>query len=106
MIYVTRSLATPFCKAIPLPVVSRLLGHKQPSMTLRYAHVADREIEAAAERIGVAIARALDGSGVSQDDCLDPPAFLRADRAPIAGAGATATGKENFGYPPAGYART
>ena len=49
-------------QGIPLPVVSRLLGHKWPSMTLRYAHVGDREIEAAAERIGVAIARALDGS--------------------------------------------
>ncbi len=29
-------------------------------MTLRYAHVGDREIEAAAERIGKAIARTLD----------------------------------------------
>ena len=48
-------------QGIPLPVVSRLLGHKRPSMTLRYAHVGDREIEAAAERIGRAIARALDG---------------------------------------------
>ena len=50
-------------RGIPLPVVSRLLGHKRPSMTLRYAHVGDRETEAAAERIGVAIARALDGRG-------------------------------------------
>ena len=48
-------------QGVPLPVVSRLLGHKRPSMTLRYAHVGDREIEAAAERIGMAIARALDG---------------------------------------------
>ncbi len=47
-------------QGIPLPVVSRLLGHKRPSMTLRYAHVSDRETEAAAERIGSAIARALD----------------------------------------------
>ena len=45
-------------QGVPLPVVSRLLGHRNPSMTLRYAHVADREVEAAAERIGVAIARA------------------------------------------------
>ena len=52
-------------RGIPLPVVSRLLGHKRPSMTLRYAHVGDRETEAAAERIGAAIARALDGSGAS-----------------------------------------
>ena len=46
-------------QGVPLPVVSRLLGHKKSSMTLRYAHVGDRETEAAAERIGVAIARAL-----------------------------------------------
>ena len=51
---------------IPLPVVSRLLGHRHPSMTLRYAHVGDRETEAAAERIGVAIARALDGIDVDR----------------------------------------
>ena len=50
-------------QGIPLPVVSRLLGHKCPSMTLRYAHVGDRETEAAAERIGFAIAQALDGTG-------------------------------------------
>ena len=48
-------------QGIPLPVVSRLLGHKRPSMTLRYAHVGDRETEAAAERIGVAISRVLAG---------------------------------------------
>ena len=48
-------------RGVPLPVVSRLLGHKRPSMTLRYAHVSDRETEAAAERIGAAIARALEG---------------------------------------------
>ena len=46
---------------VPLPVVARLLGHKHPRMTLRYAHVGDRETEAAAERIGAAIARALEG---------------------------------------------
>ena len=49
-------------QGIPLPVVSRLLGHRQPTMTLRYAHVGDRETEAAAERIGAAIARQLDES--------------------------------------------
>ena len=47
-------------QGVPLPVVSRLLGHKHPSMTLRYAHLGDRETEAAAERIGTAIVRALD----------------------------------------------
>ena len=41
---------------VPLPTVATLLGHRQISMTLRYAHIADREVEAAAERIGNAIA--------------------------------------------------
>ena len=54
-------------QGVPLPVVSRLLGHKQPSMTLRYAHVSDRETEAAAERIGAAIERALDGSATGSN---------------------------------------
>ena len=39
-------------QGMPLPVVARLLGHSQTAMTLRYAHVGDRETEAAAERIG------------------------------------------------------
>ena len=44
---------------VPIPVVSRLLGHSNVQMTLRYAHLADREIEAAAERIGEEMARAM-----------------------------------------------
>ena len=46
-------------RGVPLPVVSRLLGHVHPRMTFRYAHVSDQETEAAAERIGVAIAAML-----------------------------------------------
>ena len=42
-------------RGVPLPVVSGLIGHANPRMTLRYAHVNDREKVAAAERIGVAI---------------------------------------------------
>ena len=42
---------------VPVPVVSRLLGHSNTRMTLRYAHLADRDIEAAAERVGTAMAR-------------------------------------------------
>ena len=40
---------------VPLPVVARLLGHRDVSMTMRYAHVGDREVEAAAERVGKVI---------------------------------------------------
>ena len=42
---------------VPVPVVSRLLGHSNVRMTFRYAHLADRDVEAAAERIGTAVAR-------------------------------------------------
>ncbi len=40
---------------VPVPVVSRLLGHSNVSMTLRYAHLGDRDVEAAAERVGQSI---------------------------------------------------
>ena len=45
---------------VPVPVVSRLLGHSRVSMTLRYAHLGDREVEAAAERVGQYIGSKLD----------------------------------------------
>ena len=51
---------------VPVPVVSRLLGHSDSSMTLRYAHLGDREIEEAAERIGQSIGAIMDGSMSSQ----------------------------------------
>ena len=51
---------------VPLPVVSRLLGHSNPRTTLRYAHLGDREIEAAAERVGESIAAIMD-SGIPED---------------------------------------
>ena len=50
-------------QGLPLPVVARLLGHSNMRMTLRYAHVRDREIEAAAERVGVEIASLCSGGG-------------------------------------------
>ena len=46
---------------VPVPVVSRLLGHSNTRMTLRYAHLADRDIEAAAERVGEAMSAILAG---------------------------------------------
>ena len=50
-------------KGVPLPIVARLLGHRHLRMTMRYAHVGDREVVAAAERIGEVISLALDGTG-------------------------------------------
>ena len=40
---------------IPIPVVSRLLGHSNVSATLRYAHLGDKDIEDAAELVGQSI---------------------------------------------------
>ena len=62
---------------VPVPVVSRLLGHSNVRMTLRYAHLADRDIEAAAERVGAAMARAM---------ALEYPLPTRRTRATIDGA--------------------
>ena len=62
---------------VPVPVVLRLLGHSHVRMTLRYAHLADRDIEAAAERIGAAMARAM---------ALESPHPARLGRASIDGA--------------------
>jgi len=44
-------------------VVPKLLGHNQRAMTLRYAHAAERDIEAATERLGARIARLLECGG-------------------------------------------
>ena len=48
---------------VPVPVVSRLLGHSNVQMTLRYAHLADRDIEAAAERVGRAMSALMNMDG-------------------------------------------
>ena len=45
---------------VPVPVVSRLLGHSNPRMTLRYSHLRDRDIEASAERVGQAVAKLIE----------------------------------------------
>ena len=55
---------------VPLPVVARMLGHSNVSMTMRYAHVGDREIEAAAERVGQTIAAII---GMEQPEAAAPP---------------------------------
>ena len=45
---------------VPVPAVARLLGHSDVRTTLRYAHLGDREIEYAAERVGRCIAAIMD----------------------------------------------
>ncbi|MCY4609494.1 MAG: site-specific integrase [bacterium] len=57
---------------VPLPTVARLLGHRQVSMTLRYAHVSDREVEAAAERIGGAISAICNANNDRLSGTLSP----------------------------------
>ncbi len=52
-------------RGVPLPVVARLLGHSRDRMALRYTHVGDREVEAAAERVGAKLAALLDGGAES-----------------------------------------
>ena len=52
-------------RGVPLPTVARMLGHSHPAMTLRYAHVGDREIERAAERVGASIAAAMEENQTS-----------------------------------------
>ncbi len=47
-------------RGVPLPVVSRLLGHSNLSMTMRYAHVGDELVESAAEKVGSILAGYLD----------------------------------------------
>ena len=44
-------------QSMPLSIVPSLLGHTRPSITLRYANIDDPRTEAAAERIGEAIAK-------------------------------------------------
>ena len=60
-------------QGVPLPIVARLLSHRHPSMTLRYAHVGDSEIEAAAGRIGQNIARLMAGEVTAHRNRQDRP---------------------------------
>ena len=62
---------------VPVPVVSRLLGHSNVRMTLRYAHPGDREIEAAAETIGQAIGAMMDMWGTVDRQVCRIPAVPR-----------------------------
>jgi len=46
---------------VPIYTIGKLLGHSQPTMTARYAHLSDDARKAAADRIGTLVAAALDG---------------------------------------------
>ena len=56
-----------------LSTVARMLGHADATMTLRYAHVGDRDVQAAAERIGEAIESALLGDALPKTPRLTTP---------------------------------
>ena len=43
-------------------------GHSDPKITLRYTHVADRDVAAAAERIGKVIQAAMAGRRMPSGD--------------------------------------
>ena len=60
-------------RGIALPTVARMLGHADPTMTLRYAHIGDREVEAAAERIGTAIQDAMSDNRSKLGVCAGGP---------------------------------
>lgn len=60
-------------QGVPIPVVARLLGHRNASMTLRYAHVRDTDVEVAAERIAATIARLLEPEVRSSSEALGQP---------------------------------
>lgn len=46
-----------------LPIIGRLLGHRQPATTSRYAHLADDPVRQASEAIGRRLAAAMAGGG-------------------------------------------
>ena len=48
-------------KVVTVPMVSKLLGHRKTSMTLRYTHVSDQDTIEAAERIGATLRDFLQG---------------------------------------------
>ena len=55
-------------RGVALSTVARMLGHADPRMTLRYAHVRDPEVEAAAEWIGTVIEVVMAGGELPSTD--------------------------------------
>ena len=50
-----------------IPAIARLLGHAQPDATLRYAHVDDRQLAAAAQQVGDGFVRIMQGNDALND---------------------------------------
>lgn len=50
-----------------LPIIGKLLGHKQVSTTQRYAHLEADPVRRAADAIGSRITKAMDGQNVKED---------------------------------------
>ena len=48
---------------VPLAVVGKILGHKDPSTTARYAHISDAVLSSAVEAMASAIVRNARGEG-------------------------------------------
>ena len=51
-----------------LPIIGRLLGHRQLDTTARYAHLARDSIRESAERIAVSIAKDIFGNRIPAPD--------------------------------------
>ena len=60
----------PAMNGVSPPVVARRLGHGNVRMTQHYAHVGDREIEVAADRVGRTVAAII---GIEEPEATAPP---------------------------------
>ena len=57
MTFVTATRASPCAKAETVLTIGRLLGHRDPTTTLKYIHLADTMARDAVEAVGAALER-------------------------------------------------
>ena len=86
---------------VPVPVVSRLLGHSNTRMTLRYAHLADRDIEQAPRGSG---RKSGNDGAASRPNTSHMPGRYRSDSAPVSTRDCGAMARRDFGEAPVGEA--